>query len=82
MILKVRDVLVIDWIDSVFAVGWYSQEQADEYIPKAICQSIGYCVKETDEFITLASIGIYIAIMHLLVISFQYPKLLLKRNGK
>ena len=48
------DIYLIDWVDSMSSSGWKTSEQIDEYIPKALCQSAGFFVKETKDFIVLA----------------------------
>lgn len=52
--MKEKLVRVI-WLDATeHPSGWYSYEEAKEEKP-AICQSIGWIVEMTDEFITLAA---------------------------
>lgn len=47
-----RPFVFIEWWDSREAHGWIEPEEAD--LSPAVCRSVGWIVKETDEYIALA----------------------------
>ena len=45
-------IVVIDWVDSVRASDWVLMEDVDE--KPVNCTSVGFLLKETDDYITIA----------------------------
>ena len=45
-------IVVIDWVDSVRAFDWTLMEDVDE--KPVNCTSVGFLLKETDDYVTIA----------------------------
>ena len=50
-----QKIYIIDWVDSMSDTGWKHSSQLEQVeYPIARCQTIGFFVNETKEYITLA----------------------------
>ena len=44
----------VKWVDSSHIIGWKKRRDARPMLGLAVCETVGFVVAETDEYLTLA----------------------------